>query len=346
MSRKRKILVTVLIVALIAVAAGVAYAVTFGADLRISLGGRPVGVVIPGVRTRAALAATVNDDPIYWSEVDLEVERAAAQFNVNLTGPDGPKQRNELSGLVLDQLIDQRIIVQEARRRGVLATEAQVAGEVERLQQQFGGEQEFQSALAQRKLTMADARRLLQLSLTVRALMPLVTQVQVSGEEARKYFEERRAQFDQPEQVQVSHILIRVASPQDEERAKQTIVLIQGRLARGEKFEDLARQYSQDPGSKENGGDLGLVARGSTVPEFEKVAFSLPPGQISAPVKTQFGYHLIRVQQRRPARQATFAEAEGQIREQLLGERREAAFQKWLQAEHKKVTIKRFPRPA
>jgi len=345
-SRRRKIGMALIVAVVALVAAGAAYAVTFGADLRVTLRGRPVGVVIPGLRTRSALAATVNDDPIYWSEVDLEVQRAAVQFNVNLAGADGEKQRTELNGVVLDQLIDQRIIVQEARQRGVVANEAQVSAEIERLQKQFGDEQGFQAALAQRNLTMADVRRLLQLNLTVRALMPLVTKIRVADDEVRKQFNEHRTQYDEAEQVHVSHILIRAGTGEEEERARRTMVLIQGRLAKGEKFDALARQYSEDPGSKERGGDLGFVSRGSLVPEFEKVAFTLKAGEVSAPVKTQFGYHVILVAEHKPARQATFDQVKEQIRGQLAQQKQEATFQTWLQAERKQATIKRFPRPS
>ncbi len=346
MRRGRKALLVLVIATVTLVAGGVAYALTFGVDLRVTVRGRPVGFAVAGLRARSALAVTVNDEPIYWSEVEREVERAAAQFNVNLSGAEGEKQRAELTGALLDRLIDERLIVQAARRRGIEASDAQVDAELARITAQLGGEQELQAALAQRNLTMAEARRIIRLSLTVQALMPLVTDVRVTAEEVRKAFAERRAQYDQPEQVRVSHILIRAGTPQEEERARQILLLIQGRLARGEKFADLARQYSEDPGSKAGGGDLGFLTRGSLEPQFERVAFSLPPGQVSEPVKTPFGYHLILVQERRPARRATLEQVQAQIQEELLQERREAAFQRWLQAQRKRATIKRFPRPS
>ncbi|MBI3975861.1 MAG: peptidylprolyl isomerase [Armatimonadetes bacterium] len=345
-TQRRKIALTVLIMLAVALAAGTAYALTFGADLRVKVGGKPVGFVVRGLRARSAVAATVNEEPILWSEVDAEVARAAAQFNVNLTGEDGDKQRAELARLVLDQLIDQRLILQAARKRGVQISETQVAAEIDRIKKNFGSDEEFQLALSQRNLTMDDVRRLLRVNLTVRALLPLVTKVEVPEAEVRKAFDQRRAQFDQPEQARVSHILIRVEDPKQEERARQTIVLIQGKLAKGEKFADLARQYSQDPGSKDKGGDLGFFGRGAMVPEFEKVAFSLQPGQVSGPVKTQFGYHLILLHEKKPARKATFAEVAPQIRDQLTQERQEALFQKWLVDERKQATIRRLPRPS
>ncbi len=346
MTPRRKIVLGIIIAFVVILAAGTAYALTFGADLRFRIGDRPLGFLVRGLRARSAVAATVNEEPILWSEVDAEVARAATQFNVNLAGPDSEKQRAELSRLVLDQLIDQRLILQAARKRGVQVSETAVSAEIERIKKNFGSEEEFQQALAQRNLTMDDVRRLLRVNLTVRALLPLVAKVEVPEAEVRKSFEERRAQFDQPEQARVSHILIRVEDPKQEERARQTILLIQGKLAKGEKFADLARQYSQDPGSKERGGDLGFFGRGAMVKEFEQAAFSLQPGQVSGPVKTQFGYHLILLHERKPAKKATYEEVAGQIREQLTEERQESLFQKWLTEERKTATIKRLPRPS
>lgn len=346
MRNRRRIVLTILIVLVLALAAGSAYALTFGADLRFKVGDRPLGFLVRGLRTRSAVAATVNEEPILWSEVDAEVARAAAQFQVNLSGADGEKQRAELSRLVLDQLIDQRLILQAARKRGVQVSEAAVRAEIDRIKKSFGTEEEFQQALAQRGLTMEDVRRLLRVNLTLRALMPLVAKVDVPEAEVRKSFETRRAQFDQPEQARASHILIRVADPKQDARAKQTILLIQGRLAKGEKFADLARQYSEDPGSKDKGGDLGFFARGAMVKEFEQVAFSLAPGQVSGPVRTQFGYHLILLHEKKPPKKALYQEVAGKIREELAQERQEALFQKWLTEQRKAATIKRLPRPS
>lgn len=346
MKQRRKILLGILIALIVALAAGTAYTLTFGADLRFAVADRQLGFVVRGLRARSAVAATVNEEPILWSEVDAEVGRAAAQFNVNLAGPDSEKQRAELARLVLDQLIDQRLILQAARKHGVQVSETAVSAEIDRIKKNFGTEAEFQLALSQRNLTVDDVRRLLRVNLAVRALMPLVAKVEVPEAEVRKSFDQRRAQFDQPEQARVSHILIRVEDPKLEERAKQTILLIQGKLAKGEKFADLARQYSQDPGSKEKGGDLGFFAKGAMVPEFEKVAFSLQPGQVSGAVKTQFGYHLILLHEKKPAKKATYQGVAAQIREQLTQERQEVLFQTWLTAERKQATIKRLARPS
>lgn len=355
MTQRRNVLRAIVILLIVLLAAGAAYTLTYGADLTIrlpqgtiagrSIGGRSIGITIPGLRRAVAVAVLVDGDPISWSEVDQEVTRAAIQYNLNLAGDQGGKQRAEITRLVLDQLIDQRLILQAARKRGLEISDPQITGELDRILKNFGSEAEFQTALAQRNMTMADVRRLVRINLTVRQLIPLVAQVEISDAELRRLFADRRSRYDQPEQVKVSHILIRAASPEQEERVRQTITLIRGRLARGEKFADMARQYSEDPGSRDRGGDLDVVSKGTLVPEFEKVAFAMKPGEISEPVKTQFGYHIILLHEKKPARRATFEQVKPEIQQQLQQERQEGAFQRWLAAARKQATIRRLPRP-
>ena len=117
------------------------------------------------------------------------------------------------------------------------------------------------------------------------------------------------------------------------------------KLRRGESFDDLARQYSKDPGSREQGGDLGFVSRGQLVPEFEQVAFALQPKQISDIVKTQYGYHLIQVLERRPPQPATLEQARDKIRGVLLSGRQEASFQEWMKKIKTQAKITRTDQP-
>jgi len=149
-----------------------------------------------------------------------------------------------------------------------------------------------------------------------------------------KYFRDNRKEFDQPDQIRVRHILV-------DSEPKARLVLV--RLERGEKFEDLAAQMSSDPGSKDAGGDLGFVSRGSLVPEFEKVAFALKPGQRSGIVKTQYGFHIIQVLEAKPGKAAALTpDVRAQIRNKLLGAEREKAFGEWLKKVKAQATIKQF----
>lgn len=291
--------------------------------------------VTVGMRRGTAVAATVNGEVIYASELSGEVTAIALQYGIDVKSKEGEKQRGEITRVVLDQMIEQRLILREARRVNALATDAQIDAQLAEIKRNFPSEADFQSALAQRGLTVNALRDRLRTNVTVQNLVGKVTSVSVTDAEVEQYFRQHRSEYDQPEQVRASHILL-------ESDAEARFVL--ARLRRGDKFEDLARQYSKDPGSKEQSGDLGFVGRGQLVGEFEKAAFTLRPGQVSGIVKTQFGYHLIKVTGRKDPQPANLAQVRDQIRAQLLSKKREAAFQAWLKRIKAQAKIKRFDR--
>ena len=149
----------------------------------------------------------------------------------------------------------------------------------------------------------------------------VLAEVQVTNDDLRSYYDQHRDQYRVPEEVKVRHILIKTPpagadgkvddKAVEEARKKAEDVLKQ--LRAGGKFEDLAKKYSDDPGSGKQGGDLGWVGRGRTVPEFEKAAFSLPKGQVSDPVKSSFGFHIIQVEDKHDAHVKTLDEVKSEI---------------------------------
>ncbi len=299
--------------------------------------GTAIAVAITvGMQRGTAVAAVVNGDVIYTTELASEANALAQQYGVNLSSKTGEKQRAEISRAVLDQLIEQRLIMQLARGRGAVATETQIDARLQEIKRNFATEDAFADALKQRGLSVQKLRDRLRTDVTVRNLFPKVGTAAVSDEEVDAYFREHRKEFDRPEQVHARHILLA-----SEAEAK----LVAAKLQRGEKFEDLARQFSTDPGSKQQGGDLGFVNRGATVPEFDRVAFALQSGQTSGIVKSQFGYHIIQVLEHRAAQPTKFDEVRDQIRAQLLSKKQEAAFGEWLKQMKAQANIKRFDQP-
>ncbi len=148
--------------------------------------------------------------------------------------------------------------------------------------------------------------------------------VSVSDEEIKKYYEAHKDEFKAEESVKASHILIRVPEGADEKawkEAKKKAEMIRKKLLKGEDFAKLAKEYSEDPGSKNRGGDLGYFSKGRMIPEFEKAAFSLKKGEISEPVKTSFGYHIIKVEDKKAAGQLSLDEVKDEIRKRLLQEK-------------------------
>jgi len=149
----------------------------------------------------------------------------------------------------------------------------------------------------------------------------VLSQIQVTPEDIKSYYDLHQDQYRVPEEVKVSHILIKTPAlgadgKVDEkgvEEARKKAEDILKQLKGGAKFEDLAKKYSEDPGSGKQGGDLGWIGRGRTVPEFEKTAFSLPKGQLSDLVKSSYGFHIIRVEDKHEPHLKTIDEVKSQI---------------------------------
>lgn len=144
--------------------------------------------------------------------------------------------------------------------------------------------------------------------------------IQIPEDVLKKQYQDNIQQYQVPNQVHVQHILFKTVGQTDAEVAetkkKAEDVLKQAR--KGAKFDELAKKYSEDPGSKDKGGDLGWIRQGQTVPEFEKEAFSLAPGQISDLVRTQYGFHIIKILEKQTAHTKPFDEVKDSLRTQAL----------------------------
>lgn len=150
--------------------------------------------------------------------------------------------------------------------------------------------------------------------------------ISIDPSEARAYYDANADEFSQPEQVRARHILLQVNESRTADEARGQLEEAKAKVLAGESFEALASELSEDPGSKIRGGDLGFFGRGAMVAEFEAAAFSTPPGQMSDPIQSQFGFHLIQVVEKNAGGQRPFEEVEAGITQRLMADRaREAA---------------------
>ena len=185
-------------------------------------------------------------------------------------------------GEVLGDFITETLIRQAAVKNRVVVLPDRIEAEVARVKGQFQTEAEFNKALAQNRLTLDGFREQTQFRLI---LEQLGAPDAPTSEQLQEYFLDNRARYDVQDEVNVRHILVKT----DSEAAA-----IVARLANGDDFAALAKEASQDPGSKDNGGEVGYARRGQLVKEFEDVAFALKPGETSRAVKTEYGYHIMR----------------------------------------------------
>jgi len=216
---------------------------------------------------------------------------------------------------LLDELILRELLYQEAIEKG-LDKDAEVLDVLERT----------------KKKVMAQ-----------KLVIDIANQTELTDEELEKYYEANKDMFQDQEQVEASHILIKVNNPKDEEESKAAhdkVVEIAEKVKNGEDFSELAKQHSQCPSSAK-GGNLGLFPRGTMVPEFENAAFDLRVGEVSEPVKTDFGYHIIKVNAKQAARKKPYEEVKDEVNKRLLQEKRKQAINQYTETlkENAKITV-------
>ncbi len=261
--------------------------------------GRPV----PPLGAAERIAAIVNKEVILESDVDEQMREAAARMRVD---PADSVTIAKLRKEVLNQLVEKQVLLTEATRQAITVPSADVTQAVEReiqgLKQRFGSENEYRAALEREKTTEAQLRKRYEPEVREQLIIARLvgkevqSKTTVSDPEVRAYFDARRDSIGKrPEELRLAHIL--VAYEPDSLQVKRARVRadsLRNLIVNGQPFEKVAQQFSDDPSGRV-GGDLGAFGRGDMVAEFEAVAFGLKPMEISTPVRTRFGYHVIQV---------------------------------------------------
>ncbi len=330
-------------------------------------------LVPPQLRARdgrlpAGAAAVVNGEPIATRLVETFVKNGREVLALEL----GKAATGEaaLRGHVLDELIDRALIVQGAAARGLAPSAAEIAEAERNATETFGGEEPFAQFLKNNGFTREDYRDavLRQTLCGERLRAALARDVSVSDDDVRTFYEARRdtePAWQLPERVAASHLLLSLrraalaallqhADPAlsgqalDEAVAAETTrrralaADLRRRALEGEDFAALVREFSDDPGTRELGGELTPFPRRAHSREFSAAAFALTqPWAISEVVQDAYGLHLIRLIEHLPARVVTLAEATSEIRARLLKERSAARLREWLREARAKAAIVR-----
>jgi peptidyl-prolyl cis-trans isomerase C len=280
-------------------------------------------------------------------EVTLgEVQQFAQQSGLGELSPESP-QYEALIAQIMPQLVEIEIAKAYAEEQGITVSEQDVNQEVETLKDQvaqqaqgqdIGREEAFDQALQQAGITEEQLRQQIREQLPIQKVQERVAgDVGPSQEEVEQFYEQNKAaQFTTPETRCTRHILFNKDQKEKAEEVKQ-------QLQNGGDFAALAKEYSQDPGSAEQGGDLGCIGRGETVPNFEEAVFGAEQGEIVGPVETDFGYHVIEVTDIQEEATQPLSEVEAQIRDQLTTEAQSEEFTAWLQKQKEQRNVKYLP---
>jgi foldase protein PrsA len=237
----------------------------------------------------------------------------------------GSTEYEQLKGQAVTFLVQQAEVEEQAKAMGIEVSDAKVDKEIARYKKQFygGSDARYEAAVKKQGLTDQQAREAIRQQLVSQALFKKVTgSVKASDADITAYYASHKTQYVQPESRDVRHILVPKKALADS---------LYAQLKSGANFAKLAKRYSKDPGSAANGGKL-TVSKGQTVPEFDKVAFSLKKGQLSTPVKTQYGYHIIQALSAvKPATTTSLAKVRASIKQQLEQQRKNDKVTKWLE---------------
>lgn len=257
-------------------------------------------------------AATVNGEKISKSELD---DALSSQYG----------------STVLDTLISDEIIRQEMKKENIKVSDKEIAEEMEAYMDTFGGEDTFNEVLKNSGVDVSIIEKNIMTYLASKKI--LEPRIEITDEEIQTYFDENKDSFDKEEEVEASHILV-----DDEKTAKEVVKKIE----QDEDFAELAKEYSTDTASKDNGGELGFFAKGDMVKEFEEKAFGMENGDISEPVKTEYGYHIIKVTDKQEPKKAELEEVKDEIKDILLESKLESEYSVWLNEKFEEYEIKTF----
>jgi len=286
----------------------------------------------------ARAAATVNGQKITVDEVDRELAKfeKSGQFEQLTAEEDADKIRRQFEQGYLSQIVRRRIMRPLAEERGLEVTQAEVDEAIEAIKADFPSEKEFEDALDQQGVSSDQLPELVRDQLTEEALREdVVAGLEPSDDDLQSFYDEN---IDRYRQTKASHILLK-----ERGQAENVASQLQGAKANeiDKLFAEQAKKLSEDPGSGEKGGDLGYFASGELVPEFEEAAGSLELGEVSDPVQSEFGFHVIRVTDRRLQ---PFEDVREQIAQELSGAEAEEAFQELVVQAYEDADVRVNPR--
>lgn len=289
------------------------------------------------------MVASVNDRTISAADVDRATQILLAQYGSQIPPESFAQARTVLRKQALENLVNQRILLSQAERKGIRPEPKRVEDRFNETSGRFSSPAEFQGALDSMGLSQGAFKEEIREDLMIEALLDaeLKDVKKVTSEDVSAFYRDHPESFRSPEQVRASHILLAVdAGAAEEERAQKRLALtgLKDEIDKGADFARLAEERSDCP-SKARGGDLGYFTRGKMVKPFEDKAFEMKVGEVSGVVETPFGYHLIKVTDHQDPKQATLDDVKVQIEDLLNQEAKGKAVGEYIDRLRESVKI-------
>lgn len=270
------------------------------------------------------VVATVNGEKITEDELNTRVEQAAAMYGFDLESDQGKEMLTFLQEQILQILIDEKVIMQAASEKNIEVSKEELDKEIKNIRDKFSNDKDYEEFLKERKFTEKDLNTYLENSLVYKKLFDDVTKdITSTDRDIEEYYQENKEEFYVSEMVKARNIVVKTA-----EEAQAVIE----RLDKGEDFATLALEVSIDPTVKENQGDVGYFGKDAYLQEeFKDAAFAMETNEYTKePVTTMYGYHIIKVEDRKSAHQRSFDDVKKELEERFILEEKNEAFSRYV----------------
>jgi len=279
--------------------------------------------------------------------IDIKATELVRAKKIIMSGQPGvqipPDRQKELDQQALNQLVSAELLYQAGQKLTIKDLDKKVEDKVAQNRARFASTEDFVKAIKALDMDEKDLREFTRRDLIITNYIEqnIVPKVSVTEEDSRKYYDQNLDKFTRDETVRASHILCGIdpkATAEEKKKAREKAEKLRKDLTGGKDFAAMAKENSTCPSSQQ-GGDLGYFGKGQMVPSFEQAAFALKPGEISEIVETQFGYHIIKVIDKKGAETVAFKDVRSRIEEFLKGQKISAAINDFLTEARKNAKI-------
>ena len=294
-----------------------------------------LGILLPSEAVVDRIVAVVNQEIITLSEV----ERWSQPFQGEIQTEDRLERKERVQEVfrkVLERIIEERLIEQEAKKSGIKVTSKEIEGAIDEIKQRNNiGQEALERALAAQGLTLETFKKELEKKIVRMKFVSFAVRVEpkVDEKELRAFYQKNLNQYRLEESYRPAHIFFlvpREATPEQVREIRRRSQRVLERIHEGESFAKMAKDYSEDPSSSKEGGDLGYFKKGELLPGLEKEAMRLRVGEVSGIVQTELGLHILKLLDRKGGEPSPFEAVNEKVQADYFEERMEKAFQEFL----------------
>ena len=292
----------------------------------------PLSPVICFSATLDKVIVVVNGETITQSELDAACEIMRQKLEANLTGDALAKELEKSRKEILNRMIEEKLILSAAKKKNIEVDDEDIELKMKGVKSRFGSEDKFYEILKDEGVSVNELKQNYadQIRVAKMVEMEVRKKIVVSPSDIAEYYRVYKEDFREPEQVRLKNILVRPDENLSDDEAAALAEKILGFLKAGENFDELALKYSKGPNA-DRGGDMGLARRGQMLKQIEDVVLNLNSGDLSGVIKTSLGYHIFKVEEKRPERIKELSEVKDEIEKIIFAEKGKKQYDTWIE---------------